>query len=170
MIDPITALATATAVFNGIKQAVAVGREAQDIFGQLSKWAGAVADVQEWIRGSAEAESKPSIFKKITFDKSATAEAFDTYAAQVQIRQMEAEIKHMFVWGELNHLGLDGYNEFIMLRRSVKEQRQKMVYDQLRRKQRFVALTTEWALIAVVLFLGGLILFHIISFIVSQSK
>jgi hypothetical protein len=35
MIDPITALATATAVFNGIKQAVAVGREAQEHSGSL---------------------------------------------------------------------------------------------------------------------------------------
>ena len=58
MIDPITALATATAVFNGIKQAVEFGREAEDIFGQLGKWAGAVADVQEWIKG--EGEKKPS--------------------------------------------------------------------------------------------------------------
>jgi len=168
MIDPITALATATAVFNGLKQAVAVGREAQDIFSQLGKWAGAVADVQEWISG--EANTKPSIFKKLTFDKSATAEAFDTYAAQVQIRQMEEEIRHMFTWGELNHLGLDGYNEFIMLRRNIKLQREKMVYEHERRKKRFIALTTEWALIAVVLFLGGLILFHIVMFIINQSK
>lgn len=168
MIDPITALATATAVFNGLKQAVAVGREAQDIFSQLGKWAGAIADVQEWMNG--ESAKKPSIFKKLTFAKSATAEAFDTYAAQVQIRQMEAEIQHMFIWGELNHLGQDGYNEFIMLRRRVKEQREKMIYEHARRKQRFIDLTTEWALIAMVLFLGGLILFHVIMFIVDHTK
>lgn len=168
MIDPITALATATAVFNGLKQAVAVGREAQDIFSQLGKWAGAIADVQEWMNG--EGTKKPSIFKKLTFAKSATAEAFDTYAAQVQIRQMEAEIQHMFIWGELNHLGQDGYNEFIMLRRRVKEQREKMIYEHARRKQRFIDLTTEWALIAMVLFLGGLILFHVIMFIVDHTK
>jgi len=168
MIDPITALATATAVFNGIKQAVEVGREMEDIFGQLGKWAGAVADVQEWIRG--EGEKKPSIFKKLTFSKSATAEAFDIYAAQVKVRQMEEEIKHMFIWGELSHLGQDGYNEFIMMRRRIKEQREKMVYEHARRKQRFIDLTTEWALIAMVLFLGGLILFHIIMFIVDRAK
>lgn len=168
MIDPITALATATAVFNGIKQAVAVGREAQDIFGQLGKWAGAVSDLQEWMNGAAE--KKPSIFKKLKFDKSATAEAFDTYAAQVQIRQMEEEIRHMFTWGELNHLGLDGYNEFVMMRRRIKEQREKAIYEHERRKQKFIQRTTEWALIAVVLFLGGLILFHIIMFMVDHAK
>lgn len=168
MIDPITALATATAVFNGIKQAVEFGREAEDIFGQLGKWAGAVADLQEWMHG--EGSKKPSIFKKLTFDKSATAEAFDTYAAQVKIRQMEEEIRHMFYWGELGHLGAEGYQEFIMLRRSIKDQREKMIYEHARRKQRFIELTTEWALIAVVVFTGGLILFHIISFIVSHAK
>lgn len=168
MIDPITALATATAVFNGIKQAVAVGREAQDIFSQLGKWAGAVADVQEWING--EGAKKPSIFKKLTFEKSATAEAFDTYAAQVEIRRMEEEIRHMFYWGELGHLGAEGYQEFIMLRRNIKEQREKLIYEHERRKKRFIALTTEWALIAVVVFTGGLILFHIIKFIVDQAK
>lgn len=168
MIDPITALATATAVFNGIKQAVEIGREVEDIFGQLGKWAGAVADLQEWING--EGSKKPSIFKKLTFDKSATAEAFDTYAAQVKIRQMEEEIRHMFYWGELGHLGAEGYQEFIMLRRSIKDQREKMIYEHARRKQRFIDLTTEWALIAIVLFLGGLILFHIIMFIVDRAK
>lgn len=168
MIDPITALATATAVFNGIKQAVEIGREVEDIFGQLGKWAGAVADLQEWING--EGSKKPSIFKKLTFDKSATAEAFDTYAAQVKIRQMEEEIRHMFYWGELGHLGAEGYQEFIMLRRSIKDQREKMIYEHARRKQRFIDLTTEWALIAMVLFLGGLILFHIIMFIVDRAK
>ena len=168
MIDPITALATATAVFNGLKQAVAIGREAQDIFSQLGKWAGAVADVQEWING--EGTKKPSIFKKLTFAKSATAEAFDTYAAQVQIRQMEEEIRHMFYWGELGHLGAEGYQEFIMLRRSIKDQREKMIYEHARRKQRFIDLTTEWALIAVVVFTGGLILYHIVAYIIKGAR
>lgn len=86
MIDPVTALATATAVFNGIKKAVEIGREAEDVFGQLGKWAGAVADIQEWMSGE---QARPSIFKKITFSKSATVEAFDAYAAQVKIQEME---------------------------------------------------------------------------------
>jgi len=76
----------------------------------------------------------------------------------------------MFIWGELGHLGLDGYNEFIMMRRSIKDQREKMIYEHARRKQKFIDLTTEWALIAVVLFTGGLILFHIVSFIIRNSK
>ena len=171
MLDPVTLLATATAVFNGLKKAVEIGREAEDVFGQLGKWAGAVADLQEWIRTEEENANKPPpLFKKLVFAKSATAEAFDTYAAKIKVSQMEEEIRHMFTLGELWWLGKDGYNEFIMMRRRIKEQREKMVYEQIRRRKKLIRISADTALIAMVLFTGGLILYHIISFAIEQSK
>ena len=44
MIDPITAVGLATSAYNAIKQGVAVGRELQDITGQLGKWGKACSD------------------------------------------------------------------------------------------------------------------------------
>jgi len=171
MLDPVTLLATATAVFNGLKKAVEIGREAEDVFGQLGKWAGAVADLQEWIRTEEENANKPPpLFKKLVFAKSATAEAFDTYAAKIKVAQMEEEIRHMFTLGELWWLGKDGYNEFIMMRRRIKEQREKMVYEQIRRRKKLIRISADTALIAMVLFTGGLILYHIINFAIEQSK
>lgn len=170
MLDPVSLLATATAVFNGLKAAVEVGREAEDIFGQLGKWAGAVADLQEWIRTEEENANKPPpLFKKLVFAKSATAEAFDAYAAKIKIAQMEEEIRHMFTLGELWWLGKEGYNEFIMMRRGIKEKREKMVYEQIRRRKKLIRMVTDYAFIGVILFTGSLILWHIISFIISQS-
>lgn len=171
MLDPVTLLATATAVFNGLKKAVEVGREAEDVFGQLGKWAGAVADLQEWIRTEEENANKPPpLFKKLVFNKSATAEAFDTYAAKIKVQQMEEEIRHMFTLGELWWLGKEGYNEFLMMRRNIKEKREKMVYEQIRRRKKLIRITADGSLIAMVLFLGGLILFHMINFIIEQSQ
>lgn len=170
MLDPVSLLATATAVFNGLKAAVEVGREAEDIFGQLGKWAGAVADLQEWIRTEEENANKPPpLFKKLVFTKSATAEAFDTYAAKIKVAQMEEEIRHMFTLGELWWLGKEGYNEFIMMRRGIKEKREKMVYEQIRRRKKLIRMVTDYAFIGVILFTGSLILWHIIAFIISQS-
>lgn len=170
MLDPVSLLATATAVFNGLKAAVEVGREAEDIFGQLGKWAGAVADLQEWIRTEEENANKPPpLFKKLVFAKSATAEAFDTYAAKIKVAQMEEEIRHMFTLGELWWLGKEGYNEFIMMRRGIKEKREKMVYEQIRRRKKLIRMVTDYAFIGVILFTGSLILWHIIAFIISQS-
>jgi hypothetical protein len=170
MLDPVSLLATATAVFNGLKAAVVVGREAEDIFGQLGKWAGAVADLQEWMRTEEENANKPPpLFKKLVFAKSATAEAFDAYAAKIKIAQMEEEIRHMFTLGELWWLGKEGYNEFIMMRRGIKEKREKMVYEQIRRRKKLIRMVTDYAFIGVILFTGSLILWHIIAFIISQS-
>jgi len=170
MLDPVSLLATATAVFNGLKAAVEVGREDEDIFGQLGKWAGAVSDLQEWIRTEEESANKPPpLFKKLVFAKSATAEAFDAYAAKIKIAQMEEEIRHMFTLGELWWLGKEGYNEFIMMRRGIKEKREKMVYEQIRRRKKLIRLVTDYAFIAMIVFTGGLILYHIIAFVIEQS-
>ena len=166
MLDPISLLATATAVFNGLKKAVELGREAEDVFGQLGKWAGAVSDLQEWMSG--QENTKPPLFKKLVFAKSATAEAFDAYAAQVKIKEMEKTLYHWFHYGALQHLGRDGYVEFVQMRRRIKEQREKMVYEQIRRRKKFIKTTSDAALVAVVVGIGCIIMFHIIMFIVDR--
>ena len=132
--DPITALATISAVWGGIKKAVEVGREVQDVFGQLSQWAQA-ADVLEL--ASQQEEKKPSIFKKLKFGDD-TKQAFDAYAAKIKIREMEAEIRHEFLYGGLNHLGMDGLKEFYNLRRQIRERRIKAIQDQKIRQREFV--------------------------------
>ena len=165
MLDPVTLLATATAVFNGLKKAVELGREAEDVFGQLGKWASAVSDLQEWINGAQE---KPPLFVRIVFAKSATAEAFDEYAAQVKIREMEKYIHWMFYYGPLQHLGKEGHIEFLHMRRAIREKREKMVYEQMRRRKKFIKNASDAGLIAVVVGLGGIILTHIIIFIVER--
>jgi len=166
MLDPISLLATATAVFNGLKKAVELGREAEDVFGQLGKWAGAVSDLQEWMSG--QENTKPPLFKKLVFSKSATVEAFDAYAAQVKIKEMEKTLYHWFHYGALQHLGRDGYVEFIQMRRRIKEQREKMIYEQIRRRKRFIKNTSDAIFISVVVGMGSIIMFHIVKFMVDR--
>jgi hypothetical protein len=166
MLDPVTLLATATAVFNGLKKAVELGREAEDVFGQLGKWASAVSDLQEWMNG--QQNIKPPLFGRIVFAKSATAEAFDEYAAQVKIREMEKTLYNWFHYGALQHLGRDGYIEFTQMRRRIKEQREKMVYEQIRRRKKFIKNTSDAIFIGVIIGTGGIILFHIIDFMVAR--
>ena len=134
MIDPVTALALAGTAFNGIKKAVQLGKDVQDVYAQLSKWAGHVAAVHEHMTQNPK---KPGLFEKIGFAKSATAEAFDHLIAQQKLKEMEKEIKHMFIWGELQHLGMDGYKELIRKRRQIKADREKQIYDQLRKRKMF---------------------------------
>jgi hypothetical protein len=152
MIDPVSAFAMATAAFNGIKRAVEIGREVQDVYSQLSQWAGAASDLQEYI--SQQENRKPGLFEKIGFGKNETGEAFDTFIAKQKIVEMEKEIHHMFTYGALQHLGSDGYREFIQMRRSIKEKREKMIYEQMRRRKAFFSNLINYGGAAVVLIVG----------------
>jgi len=163
MIDPITALATANAVFQGIKTAVNYGKEAQEVFSQLGKWASAVEDVKFCL---TQEEEKPSIFKKITYTKSSTAEAFDELAARQRIKEMEKELKHMFYWGSLHHLGADGYKQLIQIRRSIQRKREAQVYQQIRKRKELIYNSTMLSIIAVLLMAG----WWMVQFLIDSIK
>lgn len=138
--DPVTLMAGVAAAFNGLKHVVGVGKEVEGVFKQLSKWADAAGQLQEFINKSRDPnhQKKPSIFQKIGFTKSDTAEAMDLYVYQQKLREMEVEIQHMFYYGALQHLGQEGYREFIALRKKVREDRERMVRDQANRRKKFI--------------------------------
>lgn len=149
--DPITALAAATAIWSGIKATVDAGKEVQDVFGQLGAWAEQANKVYDVINHK---EGKPSIFQILKYEKSETREAFDIYTAKVKLREMEAEIRHMFLYGALNHLSMDGYNEFLNLRHQVRIERLRAAQDHRRAQEEFkdtVKLTVGITLLGTVL-------------------
>jgi hypothetical protein len=46
MLDPVTVIATASAAYNALKKGIEIGRELQDMGGQLATWAGAISDIE----------------------------------------------------------------------------------------------------------------------------
>lgn len=136
--DPVTMMAAITASYNGIKKAVALGKEVQDVVKQLGKWAEGADQMYSWIR--AQETKNVGIFTNISFAKSETAEALDIAAAKLQLKQMEDDIKNMFVYGELSGLGSNGYSDFIRSRSQIREKRQRMIKQQIRKRQEFVEL------------------------------
>ena len=154
--DPVTLLATASAAFNGIKNAVAIGQEVEGVFRQLTKWADAAGQLQELIndRKGDTNERKVGIFEKIGFKQSETSEAFDIFAAQMRLREMEEEIRLMFIYGELQHLGMEGYSQFNQIRREVREKRERMIRDQANRRKKFIENVFWYSLLVIVLAVG----------------
>jgi len=163
MIELVAAFSALNAAFNGVKAVVSTGREVEDIFKQLTKWAEAVDDLNHWL-GKDE---QPSIWKPIKFDKSETAEAFDKMAAKNKLAEMEKDIYHMFTWGELNHLGMTGYNEFQELRRNIKAERRKLVANQIKRRQEFFDNIVEWALVIFITFSASMALYYFFAYMFS---
>jgi hypothetical protein len=139
--DPITLMAAASAAFNGVKQLIDHGREIEDVFSQLGKWASYTSDLQEWCR---QEETKPSIFKKLSFNDN-TTEALNVMSVRMKLAQQETEIREMFQW-----YGPPGaYEEFIAERRRIKAHREKMIYEQARRRKEFLYIILNTTLIAV---------------------
>lgn len=161
--DPITALAAASAIWSGIKATVDAGKEIQDVFGQLGAWAEQANKVYEVINHK---EGKPSIFSIIKYEKSETKEAFDIYSAKVKMREMEAEIRHMFLYGALNHLSMDGYKEFLDIRSRIRVERLQIAQAQRRAQEEF----KDTLKLTVGTTLGGTVVLSILGFIFFMLK
>ena len=162
MIDPITALSAASVCYTTLKKAVAVGKDVEEIYGTLSKWAGHIEDVKEVI---SQEKSKPGIFKKLSYKKSATQEVFDSIIAEEKIREQEKYIREFFTanwtadWG-----GIQGYRKFIKMRRDIKKKREREVYNQMRARKNFLYNTKMGILIGTL----GLVLVYMVWFLIDM--
>lgn len=137
--DPITAITTATAAFNTVKKMVELGRDVEDTLGQVGKWYGAISDLNE-----AERNAKnPPLFKKIVASKSVEEEAMNVYAAQKKARQQEKELRELLMYS----YGPQGYQELVDLRRRIKDQREKTVYAQARKRKDAFWMTLQSGLV-----------------------
>jgi hypothetical protein len=116
-VDPITILAACTAVWNGIKKASEFAQEAEGVWSQLSKYAGLADQLEQHITTAKNKPQKPKLFGKLEFGND-TQEAFNVFEAEHKLMQMEAEIKHEFLYGAFADLeggygSLDGYRKFL---------------------------------------------------------
>ena len=82
MIDPVSAVMTATAAFNGIKRIVEAGQNVEQTFAQIGKWYGAVSDFNEAKRQM----ENPPLFKKLVATMSVEEEAINVYIQEKKIK------------------------------------------------------------------------------------
>jgi GrpB-like predicted nucleotidyltransferase (UPF0157 family) len=154
MIDPITAVAMATSAFKTVQKMVSMGREIEDTLGQVGKWYGAVSDFNEAKR---QAENPP-IFRRLVASKSVEQEALEMYAHDKRIKQQETELRELLMYT----YGPDAYKELLGLRRKIREQREKTLYAQERRRKAFIWNGVAFIFISIMVYslyiIGSLIL------------
>ena len=147
MIDPVTAIAGATAAFNTIKAGFAAGREIESMAGDLGRWMNSVSD----IRKAEELNRKPPIFKKLFNAGSVEEEALQIFMAKKKAEDMREQLKQIISFSR----GPSAWEELLRTEADIRKKRQKMIYDQEERRRKLV----EGILIAVlVLIVGGAIL------------
>jgi GrpB-like predicted nucleotidyltransferase (UPF0157 family) len=154
VIDPITAVAMATSAFKTVQKMVSMGREIEDTLGQVGKWYGAVSDFNEAKR---QAENPP-IFRRLVASKSVEQEALEMYAHDKRIKQQETELRELLMYT----YGPDAYKELLGMRRKIRDQREKTLYAQERRRKAFIWNGVALIFISIMLYslyiIGSLIL------------
>jgi len=147
--DPITAMATASAAFNTIKKGFQVGRDIEQMASDLGRWMGALSDLEQ-----AEKEAKnPPIFKKLFAGSSVEQEAMEAFAAKTKAEKQRDELK---TWIQYT-MGQSKWDELIRMEADIRKQRQETLYRQRERRRKFLEI------IAIILF--GVVVVSFISFV-----
>ena len=136
--DPISAMATASAAFGAIKKGFAVGRDIEQMAGDLSRWMGAMSDLEQ-----AEKEAKnPPIFKKLFAGQSVEQEAIAAFANKEKAKQQRYELQQ---WISLT-MGKSKWDSLVAMEGQIRKQRKETLYKQRERRQKFVEIVA-WILL-----------------------
>ena len=130
MIDPITALATATSAFNLIKKGFTVGRDIESMGSDLGRWMGAMSDLKK----ADEYAKKPPLFKKIFNAGSVEEEAMAAFMAKKKAEDMRDELKQIISWTR----GPGAWDELLRMEGDIRKKRQQAIYDQEERRKKVI--------------------------------
>ena len=120
ILDPITAVATATTAFNAIKRGMQLGQDIEGMSKQLSKWYGAISDLNY---ADKEVNSAGGV-SKLLMKGSIEQMALDITMNKQKILEQEKELRVLIQYT----YGMNVYNEMIELRRKLRKQREEEVY------------------------------------------
>jgi hypothetical protein len=129
MIDPVTALATATAAFNAVKRGVEMGQDIENMAGAIGKWMGAVSDINK----SAEYSKNPPLFKKLFAGGSVEEEALAAFMAKKKAEDMREQL-HQIINATR---GPQAWQELVKAEADIRKRRQETIYAQKERQKKF---------------------------------
>ena len=142
MIDPVTAIAGATAAFNALKKGVAFGRDMESMASDISQWMSCLSDVEQ-----AEKEAKnPPIFKKIIASKSVEAEALELFMAKRKLQQQRDELRQIISFSA----GPSTWDELVKTEGRIRKERQETLYRQRERRKHLIEIVSVTILVLIV--------------------
>jgi len=149
MFDPVSigvAMSTASAAFGGIKKAFQAGRDLESMTQDLSRWMGAVSDIDN----AAKDAQSPGVFKKVFGGGSVESEAIEAFAAKKKLEEQRYELKQYLMFTH----GSASWEELLRMEGQIRKRRQKEVYD----KKIFREKVIGWVALTITLVVGTCIL------------
>jgi hypothetical protein len=128
--DPVTIIATASAAYSALKKGIEIGRELQDMGGQLATWAGAIADIEFM---ASKAENPP--FWAV--GRNVQAEAIEIFAAKKKIQAQRDELKTFI---QFSH-GQSAWEDYIRIEAQVRKRKQATDHRKAEIKELLITIT-----------------------------
>lgn len=157
LIDPVSAIGMATAAYNGIKQAISVGREIQDMGSQLGQWSKAISDL-DFAHKQAE---NPPMFKKLFGSSQVEQNALEIWTHKQKAKEMRNELKSYISL----YYGPSAWEEIVRIEGQMRKQQKEAVYAAEERKQKIL----EWIVGIAATMVSGIIL-AIIFYLIGKSQ
>jgi len=145
--DPMSAMAAASAAFGALKKGFQVGRDIESMVGDLSRWMGALSDIEQ-----AEKEAKnPPIFKKLFAGKSVEQEALEIVMNKRKLQEQRDQLRQLIQYT----CKAGTWEELIRMEGKIRTERQETLYRQREKRKRFL----EWiAIIGAILFSSAILI------------
>ena len=150
MFDPVSigvAMSTASAAFGGIKKAFQAGRDIESMTGDLSRWMGAVSDIEQ----KEKSAKNPPIFRKVF--GSVEQEALEAFAAKKKLEEQRYELKTFI---QFSH-GHKAWDELLAMEGKIRKARQEQLYKRQEFKDRCIEGVFILFLICTIIGLGWLV-------------
>lgn len=156
MIDPVTCVGLATSAFNAIKHGISVGRDLQDMAGQLSKWGQAFSDFNY----AEEKTKNPPLWKSLTTSSNDNT-ALEIFAQRKKMEEMRKQIKdHIsFVYGP------SAWEEVLQIEAQMRKIRKEEAY----RKQELQDAIINWT-VGILAFLSGVTILGFVLYLVGKNQ
>ena len=145
MVDPITAIAGATAAFNAIKKGFEVGRDIESMYGDIGRWMSSCETVNK--------EAKSAKSKGMSVEE----EALEIFAHQKKVKAMEDELRTFI---NLSH-GPSAWNEVLRIQADIRRRRKEAILAAKKKREEMIM----WILVAV----GGLCSIWVIFYVIWKA-
>ena len=151
MIDPVSALAAATAAFTTIKKGFEVGKDVESMAGDLSRWMGAVSDIKK----CEEYSKRPPLFKKLFAAGSVEEEAMQTFMAKKKAEDMRDQLKQIIILSR----GMSAWDELVRTEADIRKKRQQAIYAQQEMRRKVIEVIAVVVVVGIAVTAMGLLIY-----------
>ena len=151
------AITAASKAFSAIKAGFSAGREIESMGKDLSRWMGAISDIDNAEKSAKSASPLRKLFK----GKEIEASAIEAFTAKKKLEAQRQEPKSFINF----HYGANSWNEILHMEKEIRLQRKKDIYE------RQEAIRKIWEIIGwVLLFITVIGFIVILAWMYKESR